>query len=67
VALLHDVLEDTTVTAEELAAEFGTEVITGVLALTKTKLLPKTGQMNDSLQRLKTFFRKCVPLSSRTE
>ena len=65
--MLHDILEDTTVTAEELAAEFGTEVITGVLALTRNKLLPKTGQMIDSLLRLKTSFPKvrAVKLAER--
>jgi len=54
VALLHDVLEDTAVTAEELKTDFGIEVTTGVLALTKNKSLPKEQQMIDCLQRLKT-------------
>jgi len=40
VALLHDVLEDTAVTAEELTTLFGSEVTAGVKALTKNKLLP---------------------------
>ena len=57
VALLHDVLEDTVVTAEELSTLFGSEVTTGVKALTKNKLLPKNEQMKDSLQRIK----QCVP------
>ncbi|MDD4970090.1 MAG: HD domain-containing protein [Paludibacter sp.] len=54
VALLHDVLEDTTVTAEELSTEFGIEVTAGVEALTKNTSLPKDEQIIDSLQRLKT-------------
>jgi (p)ppGpp synthase/HD superfamily hydrolase len=57
VALLHDVLEDTAVTEEELSTLFGSEVTAGVKALTKNKLLPNNGQMKDSLQRIK----KCVP------
>ena len=57
VALLHDILEDTIVTFEELANEFGTDVATSVLALTKREFLPKDQQMPDSLSRLKL----CVP------
>ena len=57
VALLHDILEDAAVTAEELSILFGIEVTIGVQALTKNKLLPKNEQMKDSLQRIK----KCVP------
>jgi len=53
VALLHDVLEDTAVTAEELTTEFGNHVTTGVQALTKNKSLPKEEQMKECLQRLK--------------
>ena len=57
VALLHDVLEDTAVTAEELERAFGTAVTTGVQALTKDTDLPHEEQMMDSLQRIKN----CVP------
>jgi guanosine-3',5'-bis(diphosphate) 3'-pyrophosphohydrolase len=57
VALLHDVLEDTAVTAKGLKMDFGIEVTTGVQALTRNKRLPIQEQMNDCLQRLKT----CVP------
>ena len=53
VALLHDILEDTHVTFEELASEFGTDIATSVLALTKKDSLPKDQQMPDSLSRLK--------------
>ena len=55
VALLHDVLEDTAVTAKELEIDFGIEVTTGVLALTKDKSLSHQQQMIDSLQRLPVF------------
>ena len=51
-ALLHDVLEDTTVMYKALEAEFGEQVAQGVLALSKDKNLPKTEQMDDSLRRI---------------
>ncbi|WP_435525876.1 hypothetical protein [Chryseobacterium indoltheticum] len=37
VSLLHDILEDTEVTFDELENEFGKKVAIGVLALTKEK------------------------------
>jgi len=52
---IHDVLEDTAVTAKELETDFGIEVTTGVLALTKDKSLSHQQQMIDSLQRLPSF------------
>ncbi|SMC21396.1 HD domain-containing protein [Andreprevotia lacus DSM 23236] len=52
-ALLHDVVEDTPATVEELAQTFGPAVAAGVLALTKNEQLPtKQEQMADSLQRI---------------
>jgi guanosine-3',5'-bis(diphosphate) 3'-pyrophosphohydrolase len=53
IALLHDVLEDTTTTSAEIESIFGTEVLGGVLSLTKTKNLPKEERMLDSLSRIK--------------
>lgn len=52
-ALLHDTLEDTATTTEELLQEFGLEVSKGVMALSKNKNLPKSEQMQDSLNRIK--------------
>jgi len=52
-ALLHDVLEDTAVTAEELSARFGAQVTVGVQALTKDASLPKADRMADSLRRIR--------------
>lgn len=52
-ALLHDVLEDTAVTFEELKAEFGQGVAEGVQALSKNRSLPKQEQMEDSLCRIR--------------
>lgn len=51
-ALLHDTLEDTRVTYEELSNHFGEKVATGVRALTKNEQLPKDAQMMDSLNRI---------------
>jgi (p)ppGpp synthase/HD superfamily hydrolase len=53
-ALLHDILEDTKTTYEDLVAKFGENVAEGVQALTKNAHLPsKQEQMMDSLQRIK--------------
>lgn len=53
-ALLHDTIEDTKVTFEQISSEFGQNVADGVLALTKDKTLPsKFEQMEDSLSRIK--------------
>jgi (p)ppGpp synthase/HD superfamily hydrolase len=52
-ALLHDVLEDTPVTASELAGQFGEAVTAGVQALTKDpRILDKRQRMEDSLRRI---------------
>lgn len=53
-ALLHDVIEDTQTTYDELVNEFGLDVADGVLALSKNLSLPdKMAQMDDSLERIK--------------
>lgn len=51
-ALLHDVLEDTDATFEELSERFGKDVAEGVLALTKDADLPKDQRMADSLEKI---------------
>ena len=51
-ALLHDTIEDTEVTKEQVAAAFGEAVANGVMALSKDPDLPKPEQMADSLQRI---------------
>ncbi|MGF1555029.1 HD domain-containing protein [Paucihalobacter sp.] len=51
-ALLHDNIEDTDTTHQELEAVFGREVADGVLALTKNDALPKSEQLIDSLHRI---------------
>ncbi len=53
-AILHDTIEDTSTTYEELNSLFGNQVADGVLALTKNeKLATKKEQMLDSLLRIK--------------
>ncbi len=53
-AWLHDVLEDTQVTYEQLKAEFGQDVADGVLALSKNSdLKNKAEKMQDSLNRIR--------------
>jgi (p)ppGpp synthase/HD superfamily hydrolase len=51
-ALLHDSLEDTAVTFEQLAEAFSERVARGVQALTKDDSLPKDQKMADSLARI---------------
>jgi len=52
-AILHDTLEDTYTTYDEISNLFGDSVAQAVLALTKNKKLPsKKEQMADSLKRL---------------
>ena len=53
-AVLHDVIEDSPVTYEEVLEKFGKKTADGVLALTKNESLPdKESKMRDSLQRIK--------------
>ncbi len=53
-ALLHDVVEDTTATRDDIATVFGDAVADGVAALTKDDSLPdKPTKMRDSLERIK--------------
>jgi guanosine-3',5'-bis(diphosphate) 3'-pyrophosphohydrolase len=51
-ALLHDSLEDTDTSFEEIEHEFGKNIADGVLALTKNQNLEKQEQMADSLHRI---------------
>jgi len=51
-ALLHDVLEDTAVTYDQLTAEFDAAVAQGVRALSKDPTLERAAQMPDSLRRI---------------
>ena len=52
-ALLHDTIEDTPFTYEDVHAQFGVAIAEGVMALTKnTQLEGKRAQMLDSLYRI---------------
>ena len=53
VALLHDTMEDTETTLNELELIFGTQIAEAVLALTKNEDLPKDVQIQDSIIRIK--------------
>lgn len=52
-ALLHDSIEDTETTYNDIENSFGTDVADGVMALTKNSALEtKEAQMRDSLSRI---------------
>lgn len=51
-ACLHDVIEDTSITFNDIEKEFGLRVAEGVLALTKNTNFPLETQMDDSLERI---------------
>ncbi|ADB36468.1 HD domain-containing protein [Spirosoma linguale] len=67
VALLHDTLEDTNTTFEELQEIFSSEVAQAVQALTKNKNVPKEERMLDSLTRIKKLSKEvwAVKLADR--
>lgn len=53
-SILHDTIEDTEVTYEELERSFSKEIANGVMALTKNEnFTTKKEKMLDSLQRIK--------------
>lgn len=51
-AILHDTIEDTACTYNDLFVHFGKRIADGVLALTKLEEIPKESQMVDSIQRI---------------
>jgi (p)ppGpp synthase/HD superfamily hydrolase len=52
-ALLHDTVEDTGTSLEQITETFGPAVAAGVAALTKNEKLDKPQQMPDSLRRIR--------------
>lgn len=52
VSLLHDVIEDTSLTHEDIHNNFGHTIADAVFALTKDKTLPKSKQIQQSLQSI---------------
>ena len=55
VALLHDVIEDTLCTYEDVRDHFSLPVADAVMALTKDEQLPREEQIPDSLVRIRGF------------
>lgn len=54
IALLHDTIEDTNITYDDLYMDFGVEIAEAVEALSKDSSLPKKQQIADSINRLLT-------------
>ena len=54
VAILHDVIEDTSVTYKDLIREFGVKVADAVQALSRNEKLPFNEQIPDCLNRIKS-------------
>lgn len=52
VALLHDTIEDTDTSYEEIEERFGHEIAEGVMALTKDETLPKEEQTRENVTRI---------------
>jgi guanosine-3',5'-bis(diphosphate) 3'-pyrophosphohydrolase len=52
-SLLHDTIEDTPTTFDEIKDRFGKDIAIAVLALSKDDTLPKDKQISDSLVRIK--------------
>lgn len=67
VALLHDILEDTKTSFDELSQEFSIEIAEAVLALSKNAEIPKESRMTDSLNRIKQLSKEvwAVKLADR--
>ena len=67
VALLHDTIEDTDTTFEEIEQLFGHSIAVGVQALTKNESLPEREQIQDSVKRIKQMSKEiwAVKLADR--
>ena len=55
-ALLHDVVEDTTITAEQVSAEFGEEIGTLVEGVTKLTRIPYQSKEEAQVENLRKMF-----------
>lgn len=66
-AILHDTIEDTAVTYEELEHRYGKEIAQGVMALSKNDNLPYQDRLHDSIDRINASSREVaiVKLSDR--
>lgn len=68
VAILHDTLEDTNTTYQDIYSKFGYDVAEGVKALTKNEEVEKEYRMMDSIKRIKECKKEVaiVKLADRT-
>jgi guanosine-3',5'-bis(diphosphate) 3'-pyrophosphohydrolase len=55
-ALLHDVVEDTVVTSEQVASQFGTEIATLVEGVTKLTRIPYQSKEDAQVENLRKMF-----------
>src|SRR5215469_7703335 len=55
-ALLHDVVEDTSITSEQVAAEFGEEIATLVDGVTKLTRIPYQSKEDAQVENLRKMF-----------
>ena len=68
VAILHDTIEDTIVTYNDLKNRYGQDIADGVLALSKNENVEKSFQMEDCISRIKELRKEVaiVKLADRT-
>lgn len=68
IALLHDTIEDTSITYDELVKEYGQKIADGVIALSKNPSLPIEEQMADCIKRIQKCPKEVaiVKLADRT-
>lgn len=52
IAILHDVVEDTAVSADDVRDQFGNEIAEGVQFVTKDDSVPQSEQLRENLDRL---------------
>lgn len=68
VAVLHDTIEDTIVSYDDIKKRYGEEIAEGVLALSKNEKIEKAYRMDDCISRIKQCRREVaiVKLADRT-
>jgi (p)ppGpp synthase/HD superfamily hydrolase len=57
-AILHDTIEDTNVTYDDIKEKFGEKIADGVLALSKNESLPYGDRLEDSIARIKGSYKE---------
>ena len=68
VSILHDTIEDTSVTYDDICLKYGKDIADGVLALSKDEHVNKQEQMMDCIRRIKECKKEVaiVKLADRT-